>query len=82
MRGRCSTGVGCGMERANCKRRYDLRSSLADLVKLPTGVPSGKRAQGYSVTPVESRFDGGSRRRMSADRLCIAPTSAPFESRA
>ena len=59
------------MERANCKGRFNLRVSLATAKSYPpVGVNANRNAP--QATDPSPRLAGGSMRRTSPLRLCIA----------
>jgi hypothetical protein len=59
------------MERANCKGRFNLRVSLATPKSYPSVGANANRNALYATDP-SPRFAGGSMRRTSLLRSCIA----------
>lgn len=72
--------MGRDMERANCKGRFNLRVSLATAKSYSPIGTNANRNTTY-VTGPSPRFAGGSRRRTSPLRECMALVIAAFASR-
>ena len=68
------------MERANCKGRFNLRVSLATRKSYSPDGANANRNVPYATDP-SPRFAGGSMRRTSPPRDCIAAVIDWFASR-
>jgi hypothetical protein len=68
------------MERANCKGRFNLRVSLATRKSYSPGGANANRNTAYASEP-SPRLAGGSMRRTSPLRSCIAAVIDWFASR-